>query len=816
MNLTPEERSSLETGAFADAVRAEVRYGSGKPFEHATTRDLLSAVSVVCRNWAVDRMLETEDRIRDQGAKRLYYLSLEFLLGRSLESTLRNLMAIDEVRKELGELGCDLETLILSERDAGLGNGGLGRLAACFMDSLATRDYAGFGYGINYEYGLFRQIINQNEQHERPDAWRRLGSPWLIARPERTVAVPVYGHVTKNGHGPARARWVDWSMIFGVPHDMPVVGYGGRTVNWLRLYSAETSAEFDVSLFNSGDYLHAFERKLATERISKLLYPSNESEAGKELRLLQEYFFSACAVRDIMRRFFEDGGEVDEIPEAMAIQLNDTHPSLAVPELIRLLVDERDVELDHAIEITRATTSYTNHTLLPEALERYPKPLLERVVPRHLQFIELLNDRMLKGVRQRFPDDVSRLQNMSVFEESFPQRVRMANLAIAGSHHVNGVSQLHTDLVKSRLVPDFVEYGETQFVNVTNGVSPRRWLAQANPGLAELLSRHIGTRWIDHLDELERIEPLLEDPEFLEEFRQIKRANKQRLAHVVNESCGVALDPDSLFDVQVKRIHLYKRQLLAALHAIHLYLRIVEDGDDLVTPRTCLFAGKAAPSYFHAKLTIRLLSSIGAVAAADPRVSEQLRIVFVPDYRVSLAEVIIPAADVSEQISTAGFEASGTGNMKMALNGALTIGTLDGANIEIRDAVGPENIYIFGLQAEEVAMARLDYDPHTYVAQNPVLARVIDALTDDRFSLDAPGVFTPLLRHLFDDRDPYCVLADFDSYLETQSRVAAGYRDPHDWNRRAGLNVARMGRFSSDRSIQEYAQKIWGLQRLET
>lgn len=814
MNLTPQERGMIEAGEFAEAVRDEVRYGSGKPFGHATTHDLLVAVSLVCRRWAVDRMLESEDRVRDTDAKRVYYLSLEFLLGRTLEASLHNLFAIDHVREALDELGTDLDSLIIAERDAGLGNGGLGRLAACFMDSLATRHYAGYGYGINYEYGLFRQIIVEHEQQERPDSWRRLGSPWLISRPERAVAVPVYGRVTGDPRTGGPDSWVDWNIIFGVPHDMPVVGYGGRTVNWLRLYSAETTGEVDVGMFNSGDYLRAFERKLGTERISKLLYPSNESAAGRELRLLQEYFFSTCAVRDLMRRFFDEEGELDELPNRIAIQLNDTHPALAVPELIRLLVDDRGLTFDHAVQLTRATVSYTNHTLLPEALERYPRPLLERVVPRHLQIIELLNDELLADVRERWPDDVDKLRRMSLVEESHPQRIRMANLAIVGSHHVNGVSALHSELVRKNLVPDFVDLERPEFVNVTNGVSPRRWLMQANPGLSALISERIGTRWISHLEELEKLEPSLAEAEFRAELRRVKRANKQRLADVVRKTTGAALDPDSLFEVQVKRIHLYKRQLLNALHAIHLYLRIVDDEEDLLVPQSCIFAGKAAPGYFHAKLVIRLLNAIGGTIAKDERAAQQLQVVFVPDYRVSLAEVIIPAADVSQQISTAGFEASGTGNMKMALNGALTVGTLDGANVEIQDAVGPENIYIFGLRAEEVASVREGYDPHAYTAASPALERVIEAISSDRFSPDNPGIFTPLLRHLFDDRDPYCVLADFEAYRETQERVARDFRDADAWSMRAGLNIARMGHFSSDRAIEEYANRIWGLRPL--
>ncbi len=813
MNLTPEERGALEAGDFAEAVRLQVRYGSAKPFAEATSHDLLEAVSRVCRQWAVDRMLETERAVRGQDAKRVYYLSLEFLLGRSLEASLRNLLALEEVRKALAKLDVDLDALIASEPDAGLGNGGLGRLAACFLDSLATRGYPGYGYGINYEHGLFRQVIVDGEQQERPDSWRQLGSPWLIPRPERAVAVPVYGRAGRRRAG-GQGSWVDWGVIVGIPHDMPVVGYGGRTVNWLRLYSAGTAEEFDVGLFNSGDYLRAFERKLSTERISKLLYPSSSSESGRELRLLQEYFFVACSLRDLVRRFLEHHSNLDELPEQVAIQLNDTHPALAVPELIRLLVDEHELSFDRAAELTRATLAYTNHTLLPEALETWSRPLLGRVVPRHLQIIEELNARFLVEVRSRWPEDLDRIRHMSMVEESQPKRIRMANLAIVGCHSVNGVSELHSELVKSRLVPDFAELWPERFCNVTNGVTPRRWLLQANPRLAELIQQRIGTGWIRQLEELASLEPSLEDPTFRQALRGVKRANKERLAEVIAQSTGALCDPGSLFDVQVKRIHLYKRQLLAALHALHLMLRVLEDGEDLEVPRTCIFAGKAAPEYFLAKLVIRLIGALGSAIEAEPRVREQLRVVFVPDYRVSLAEVLIPAADLSEQISTAGFEASGTGNMKLALNGALTLGTLDGANIEIRDAVGEENLYIFGLRAEEVGRIREGYDPHGFVARSPALARVIEVLASDRLSPGQPGLFAPLLHHLFDERDPYCVLADFEPYRETQGRAAADFRDADGWSLRAGRNIARMGRFSSDRAIEEYAGRIWGLRTL--
>ncbi len=811
MNLTPKERAALEAGAFADEVRDHVRYGRAKPFDKATPFDLLQATSLACRKWAVDRMIETEDRVRSSRTKRVYYLSLEFLVGRSLESSLRNLLSLEEVRRELARLGVDLESLVEAEPDAGLGNGGLGRLAACFLDSLATRDFAGYGYGINSEHGLFRQLIMDGEQRERPDSWRPLGSPWLIPRPERAVAVPVYGQAGRRPRGGGPGRWADWSVIVGVPSDMPVVGFAGRTVNWLRLYSAGATQPMDVDLFHAGDYLRAFERTLANERISKLLYPSNSTDAGRELRLLQEYFFSACAVRDLMRRFLEEVDDLDALPDHVAIQLNDTHPSLAVPELIRILVDERGYDFDRATELARETLAYTNHTLLPEALETYPRPLLARVVPRHLQIIEELNARFLKAVRLRWPDDVERVRRLSVVEESHPKRIRMANLSIIGSHCVNGVSELHSRLVKTRLVPEFAELWPERFTNVTNGITPRRWLLQANPGLAELITKEIGPGWIGELDRLAEIEPAVGDAGFRSELRSVKRSNKQRLAELVRQTLDRTIDLDSMFDVQVKRIHLYKRQLLAALHAIHLYLRITEDGDDLESPRTCIFAGKAAPEYFLAKLVIRLINSLGSHFEADPRCREQLRVVFVPDYRVSLAEVIIPAADVSEQISTAGFEASGPGNMKLALNGALTVGTLDGANIEIRNAVGDENIYIFGLRADEVESLS-QVDPHRSLAQNPALERVIEALASDRFSRDEPGVFQPLLHHLFDEGDPYCVLPDFESYRAVQERVAADFQHPDEWTHRAGLNIARTGRFSSDRAIEEYAERIWGLQ----
>ena len=810
MILEPEEQAAVAAGDFAAAVRRHVRYGRGKRFAEATPADLLDAVSLACREWLVDRMLASEQRARDRDEKRVYYLSLEFLIGRSLEASLHNLRALDEVRRALAPLGIDLDRLFEREPDAGLGNGGLGRLAACYLDSLATQDLPGYGYGINYEHGLFRQVIEGGEQHERPDSWQRLGSPWLIPRVDHPVAVPVYGRAGRRPRDGGAGAWVDYGVIIGVPHDMPVAGFGGRTVNWLRLYTATTADQFDVGLFNRGDYLRAFERKLSTESISKILYPSGSHEAGRELRLLQEYFFVACAVRDILRLYLETHADLAGLPDKVAIQLNDTHPALAVAELVRTLVDEHAVPFERAFELTRATLAFTNHTLLPEALETWPRPLLARVVPRHLQIIEEINFRFLSEVHARWPGDVDRLRRTSIVEEG---QIRMAHLAIVGSHKTNGVSRLHSELVRTRLVPDMAQLWPERFESVTNGVTPRRWLLQANPRLAELVTRRIGPGWIRDLEALRGIEPALEEEGFRAELRAIKRANKQRLAERVRAETGIALDPGALFDVQVKRMHLYKRQTLAALHAIHLYLRVVEDGDLLEHPRACLFAGKAAPEYFLAKLVIRLLCSISRAVESDPRAREQLRVVFVPDYRVSLAEVMIPGADLSEQISTAGFEASGTGNMKLALSGALTIGTLDGANIEIRDAVGEENFYLFGLRAEQVEALRASagYDPTRTVAGSPALARVIDALRGGRIASDGAELFAPLLRHFFEERDPYFVLADFDAYRAAQERAARDYRDADAWSRRAGQNVARMGWFSSDRAVREYAARIWGL-----
>ena len=800
---------------FAAAVQRNLRYSLGKRWQDAAPRDLFLAVSLALREPLIEQMLATEERYRAADAKRLYYLSVEFLMGRSLGNNLLNLGMLEPVRATLASLGVDLEALRELEPDAALGNGGLGRLAACYLDSLASLDMPGFGYGINYEHGLFRQAIENGEQREHPDSWRAQGSPWLIERRGETLRIPVYGSIEKIYSGPdelRNTRWTHQRVLLGAPDDLPIAAWGGRTVNVLRLYSALASDEFDIGIFHGGDYQRAFEQKLASERVSKVLYPPESTNAGKELRLLQEYFFVACALRDIVSRYLTTRRGFDSFPEKVAIQLNDTHPALAVAELVRIFVDEHGMPFERAFELAQRTFAYTNHTLLPEALERWSRPLLAHVAPRHLQIVERINAQFLGEVEVRWPGNVDKLRRMSIIEEGYPQHVRMAHLAIVGSHAINGVSKLHSELVKSALVPDFAELWPGRFQNKTNGVSPRRWLQKANRGLTDLISSRIGEAWKSDLEGLRELEPWAADADFRRAFRDVKRANKARLSGVIAQSAGVPLDPDTMFDVQVKRMHEYKRQLLATLRAIETYLEIADDGRDPTAPRSLVFAGKAAPEYFAAKLVIRLINDVAAVVNRDPRTRAKLRVVFVPDYRVSLAEKIIPAADLSEQISTAGQEASGTGNMKLALNGALTIGTLDGATIEMREAVGEENLYIFGLRAHEVAVLRASgtYDPRAVIARTPRLARVLDALRSGRLSPEEPLRYAPLIESL-EHEDRWLVLADFASYGECQEQVSRDWLQHDDWDRRAILNVARMGYFSSDRAVREYATAIWSL-----
>jgi len=797
------------------AIRRHARYALacelGDGPAASDSPPLYQALALTLRDQLVDRMLATEARYERQDVKRLYYLSMEFLMGRALGNTLCNLGLTDAAAQAMLALGADLEEVREAEPDAALGNGGLGRLAACFLDSLATLGLAGYGYGINYEYGLFRQSIVRGEQRERPDNWLASPTPWQIARPDQACVVPLYGRIEhgtdRDGH--YNPMWLDWQVIVGVPHDMPIVGYGGDTVNVLRLYSARASDEFDMAIFNSGDYQRAVEQKMRSETISKVLYPSDATEAGRELRFIQEYFFVACAVRDIVRRYQRRHPGFDAFADKVAMQLNDTHPALAVAELMRMLVDEQHLPWEEAWRITVATLGYTNHTLLPEALERWPVPLFERVLPRHLQIVHEINRRFLDQVEARWPGDGARRARLSIIEGDGGQ-VRMANLAIVGSHAVNGVSALHSELVQTTLVPDFAALWPERFSNKTNGITPRRWLLKANPALAALITDTIGDAWIRDLDQLRRLEPLADDSAFREAFRAVKRANKERLAALTGHAVQTALDPHALFDVQAKRIHEYKRQLLMLMGIVHDYLRLVEDGHEPPVPCGCLFAGKAAPGYWAAKQIIQLINDVGRVVNTDPRVGGRLAVAFLPDYRVSLAERLVPAADLSEQISTAGLEASGTGNMKFALNGALTIGTLDGANIEIGEAVGWDNIFIFGYRAEQIQHLReVGYRPADLYEADPRIRRVLDAIGGGRFS--APGAFA-WLRNALLEHDPYFHLADLGPYLDARDAVGRVYADPAEWTRRAILNVARMGPFSSDRTIREYARDIWHLE----
>jgi starch phosphorylase len=776
---------------------------------------MFECVSLAVRDRLIDGRLETEQRYRRADAKHLYYLSIEYLLGRLLTNNLMNLGIYDVCRDTFRQMDISWNAIEEAERDAALGNGGLGRLAACFLDSLATLDMPGYGYGINYEYGLFRQELDDGYQKEKPDNWLAFGSPWEIERPEEACLVPVYGRIE---HGVDRSgrynpMWLDWRVLIGVPRDLLVVGHGGHTVNLLRLFSARSSRDFDMQIFNTGDYLKAVEQKIASETISKVLYPSDAVPPGQELRLLQEYFLVACAMRDVVTRYQRDHQTFDAFPAKVAVHLNDTHPALAIAELMRILVDERELSWDAAWTITQETMGYTNHTLLPEALETWPVGLLERVLPRHLQIIHEINRRFLAHVASVWPGDAGRLQRMSLIQEGEPKQVRMAHLSIVGSHSINGVSAMHSRLVQKTLAPDFYALWPGRFNNKTNGVTPRRWLLHANPRLARLVTATIGNGWTTDLERLHALEPWASDSAFRQAFAAIKRANKERLALLIEQTTSAVVDPDSLFDVQVKRIHEYKRQLLNVMRIVHDYLRLIEEGRPPTAPRTHVFAGKAAPGYWAAKQIIKLICSVGSVVNADPRARDHMKVVFVPDFRVSLAEIIIPAADLSEQISTAGSEASGTGNMKLAMNGALTVGTLDGANAEIREAVGAENIFIFGLTAEQIQAAReqASYRPRELYEGDARVKRIVDALDSSLFCPKEPGLFRWAVESLLDRGDPYFHLADLPAYIDAQRQVDETFGQPAAWTAKAVLNVARIGRFSSDRTVAEYARDIWGI-----
>ncbi|HYG70300.1 MAG TPA: glycogen/starch/alpha-glucan phosphorylase, partial [Anaeromyxobacteraceae bacterium] len=760
----PNARTATDPMSLQRAYADHLQYSQAMEEHSATSLDRYFAVAYTVRDRLVRRWIETQQAYYRNDAKRVYYLSLEFLMGRALENNLINLGIHDGLRAALGELGLDLTDLLAQEPDAGLGNGGLGRLAACFLDSMATLALPAYGYGIRYEFGIFDQEIRNGYQVERPEEWLRFGNAWELPRPEYVVPVSFYGRTehVRDANGRLQVRWVDARRVRGMPYDVPIAGYRNGTVNTLRLWRARASEELDLADFNAGDYLAAVEEKNLSENISKVLYPNDLTVMGKELRLQQQYFFVACSIHDIVERHLRTHDGFASFPDKVAIQLNDTHPAIAIAELMRVLVDEHGIEWSQAWEIGRATFGYTNHTLMPEALERWSTDLFGRVLPRHLEIVYEINRRFLEGVRSARAFDDAALRKMSIIEEGPAQQVRMANLAVIGSHSVNGVAALHTKLLQSQLFPEFQKLWPEKFNNKTNGVTPRRWLLQANPQLASALTEVIGPEWITNTEELQRLEPLADDAGFRRLFRRIKRDNKVRLAEIVQAENGVVIDPDAIFDVQVKRIHEYKRQLLAILRVASEYLRLKRDPEYRPHPRAYLFGGKAAPGYVLAKWIIKLVNSVAEVVNADPDVKGRIQVAFLRNYRVSLAERIFPAADVSEQISTAGKEASGTGNMKFALNGALTVGTLDGANIEIRESVGPENFFLFGLTVEQVAdLKHRGYDPWAHYRGDARVREVLDAISSGRFSPGEPRLFQPIVDGLLNGGDPYLVLADF-------------------------------------------------------
>jgi starch phosphorylase len=779
----------------------------------ATNRDRYYAFALAVRDRLIERWLATQQTHHTRQAKRIYYLSLEFLIGPMLEHNVLNLRLADACLQAMAEVDLKWNDLLDQEVDAGLGNGGLGRLAACFLDSLATLNLPSVGYGLRYDFGIFNQRINNGYQVEVPDEWLKFGYPWEIAHPEFSFQVQFEGRVEmRPGTRASEWRWVDTKPVIGIPYDLPMVGYGGHTVNTLRLWSAKAAEEFDLEDFNRGSYVDAVANKVLAENLTKVLYPNDNVFEGKELRLKQQYFFVSCTIQDILRRFKADNNDWENFPSKAFIQLNDTHPSLVIPEMMRLLIDREGLGWDQAWRITTASTGYTNHTILPEALEKWPVNMIGRLLPRHLQIIYEINARFLRQVASRWPLQDDRLRRMSVIDEDGERYVRMAHLAAVGSCSVNGVANLHTELLKQKVLKDFAELWPEKFNNKTNGITPRRWLLHSNPALAALISEVIGDQWITDLDQLRRLEPLADDPNFRRRFRAAKRHNKELLAKLIAHETGIAVSPDSIFDVQVKRLHEYKRQLLLILYIIVLYNRLKANPNLDIVPRTFIFGAKAAPGYFMAKLIIKLIHQVAEAVNTDRQVRDKMRVVFLPNYRVSLAQKIIPAADVSEQISLAGTEASGTGNMKMQLNGAVTIGTLDGANVEILEEVGEENIFIFGLTSQQVEQRRPGYNPWDVYNSDEEIQRALILIERDFFSLMEPGIFKPILQSLLNGGDRYMLLADLRPYIQTQERVDAAYRDTAGWDRKAIINVARAGKFSSDRTIREYATEIWHLE----
>jgi glycogen phosphorylase len=795
------------------ALQNHLVFSCFKTDKVATPRDWYHAAAYTVRDHVVERWVETSSSYYEKDPKRVYYLSLEFLIGRMLSNAALNLGMQDALSDGLGALGRNMESAMEMENDAALGNGGLGRLAACFLDSMATMDIPAAGYGIRYEYGMFKQSIELGQQVENPDNWLRFGNVWEFQRPEATYDIKFYGHVVPVHEGnKVSHHWVNAQHVVAIAYDMPVPGYGTETVNNLRLWSAKASKDFDLRQFNDGNYDEAVEERTDSETISRVLYPNDASASGRELRLKQQYFFVSASIQDILRRFIttrEVKTEKDwaELPNKIAIQLNDTHPAIGVAEMMYQLVDVHGLAWDFAWGLVNKIFAYTNHTLMPEALETWSVDLFGSLLPRHLEIIYEINRQFLEMVNHQFPGDVDLIKRVSIIDETHGRRVRMAHLAVVGAHTVNGVAALHSELLKATLFADFNKIYPNKLTNVTNGITPRRWLNQANPLLTDLIKTAIGDGFVKDLTELKKLTPLADDKDFRKAFRAVKTANKLRLAQKIQTVTGVRLNTEALFDVQIKRIHEYKRQLLNVLHVITLYNRI-RAGEKLAAPRAIIFGGKAAPGYWMAKLIIRLINDVADVINNDPAVGDQLKVVFYPNYEVSAAEILFPGADLSEQISTAGTEASGTGNMKMALNGALTIGTLDGANVEIMEEVGADNIFIFGLTTPQVAATKANYQPREYYNNNAQLRQVLDMISSGFFSMQEPHRYQAIIDNLL-NHDNYLLLADYASYISCQDEVAKTYQDQEEWSRRAILNVARMAKFSSDRTIGEYAKNIW-------
>ncbi|MDD2230368.1 MAG: glycogen/starch/alpha-glucan phosphorylase [Candidatus Cloacimonetes bacterium] len=780
--------------------------------------DVYYALALSLRDRLIERWLRTQYEYRKQDVKKVYYLSMEFLIGRLLGNSLINLDVYDESYDMLKEMGYAMEDIAELEPDMGLGNGGLGRLAACFMDSLATQAYPAYGYGIRYDFGIFKQLIVQGYQVEEPDHWRKNGCPWEKKRPEITYRVRFCGKVIDEEQADGRIlhRWVDTEDVMAVAWDIPVPGYKVDNVNNLRLWQATATDEFDFDYFNNGDYVKAVEKKNISENISKVLYPNDNLHLGRVLRLKQEYFFVSSTLQDIFANWKRDHDSFIDLPDKIAIQLNDTHPAIAIPEMLHILIDKERLSFDTAWDITRKCFSYTNHTVLPEALEKWGINLFEELLPRHLMLIYQINNAILAEVSRLYPGNIIKMRNISIIEEDREKTLRMARLAIHGSHTVNGVAELHTQIIKERMFPDMVEMYPEKFQNKTNGITPRLWLHTCNPLLASLISEHIGNSWVRNLEYIKGLENYIDDADFRASFFEIKGINKKALSKHIYRETGIRTKADSLFDVQIKRLHEYKRQLLNVLGTIARYHRIKDNPDGNYVPRTVIFAGKAAPGYFLAKRLIKLINNLGEVVNKDPDIRDRLKVVFLPNYTVSLAEKIIPAADLSEQISTAGYEASGTGNMKFALNGALTMGTLDGANVEMAEEIGAENMFIFGMNAQEVQeLKHKGYNPCSFYESDGELKRVVDSLIDGSFDDGDKELFLPIWKSLMEDGDTYCHLADFRAFIETSAKVDELYLNRDEWVKKAIINISRMGKFSSDRAIYEYARDVWHIEPLQ-